>query len=476
MIQRSRTAALVVLLCLVSAGCGSRLSTESITATERGSTTGGAVSDASGVGQGTTGATTPEAATSGTGGAAVGSTGAAAPVTTGGSAPSSRPGGTATGTGATGTSTGSTGQQGAKAPIVLGNIGDYSGVAGASTGPGEQGILAWLAWTNAHGGLNGHKIILHSVDTGGDPAKAKGAAKDLVENRKVLAFVMAAQPFTFDSVRQYYQAKLVPVVGSDLTAASEFTTPVAYPQGTDPAILNQSLVKLLSLAGKSKLAILTCAEAAQCGQSGDTVEGAAPKYGMKVVYRANVSLAQPDFTNECLQAQRASADSMAVFLDSSGLIRVIQSCDRQGYHPQFIVNSGSTSAGTLSTKGAEGLITANQVFPFTITRTSSQQNYQAAMRKYSSPDQIGDPSSRSWAAGELFRVAALKAMASNHDTLTRAGLFAALDSLKNERADGTTPPLSFSPGEKGHSVRCFFTMRIVSARWASPDGDRPQCL
>lgn len=474
--KRSRTAALTLLLCVTSAACGSRLSTDAIIATERGSTTGGALSDA--VGQGTTGSTTPEAATAGTGGAAVGSTGAA-PATTGRTTSTSgsgaRPGSTATGT--TGSSSGTTtAKQGPKAPIVLGNIGDYSGVAGASTGPGEQGILAWLAWTNAHGGLNGHKIILHSVDTGGDPAKAKGAAKDLVENRKVLAFVMAAQPFTFDSVRQYYQDKKVPVVGSDLTAASEFTTPVAYPQGTDPAILNQSLAKLLSSAGKSKLAILTCAEAAQCGQSGDSVEAAGPKYGVKVVYRASVSLAQPDFTNECLQAQRASADSMAVFLDSSGLIRVIQSCDRQGYHPQFIVNSGSTSSGTLTTKGAEGLITANQVFPFTVTRTSSQKNYQAAMRKYSSPDQIGDPSSRSWAAGELFRIAALKAMASNGDTLTRAGLFAALDSLKNERAEGTTPPLSFSPGEKRHSVRCFFTMRITSSRWAAPDGDRPQCL
>jgi branched-chain amino acid transport system substrate-binding protein len=450
---------------LALTSCGVRVSHAEIVATERGS------------GQ----QTAAQADTSGASTSGLSRTGSV-PGSSTGVLPSSLPGqeggqvaGRSGGRAAGGSSAPDLSSTATKRPIVIGNIGDYSGVAGASTGPTETGIKAWLSWTNAHGGINGHRVVMYSQDTGGDPAKAQQEAKDLVENRDVLAIVLAAQPFTFTSTKSYYERVNIPVVGADIVLNEEFSSPVTFPQGTDNVSTYAGEDKVLAGLGKKKLALLYC-EIAACKQSSDLAAANASRYGLEVVYQAQASLAQPDYTSECLQAQNKGADSLIAFLDANGFSRVVTSCNRQGFHPQYVENGGSTGANTPSTPGTEGLVTVNQIFPFTATGTASQRAFHEAMSKYGSADEVGDPAARAWAAGELFRVAVEHALAANHDELTRAGLFAALNGLRNETADGTTPPLTFAAGQQKRSVNCFFTMTVSKGRWETLNGGRTTCV
>ena len=54
---------------------------------------------------------------------------------------------------------------------MIGSVGEYSGLLGPILAPGVKSVQAWVAATNAKGGLNCHPVKLVVYDTGGDPAR-----------------------------------------------------------------------------------------------------------------------------------------------------------------------------------------------------------------------------------------------------------------------------------------------------------------
>lgn len=82
----------------------------------------------------------------------------------------------------------------AGAPIILGSIGSDSGVLGQILLPVLSGAKAWVADVNARGGLNGHPVKVLFVDDGGDPGRALGLAKRLVDQDGAVAFYAERGP------------------------------------------------------------------------------------------------------------------------------------------------------------------------------------------------------------------------------------------------------------------------------------------
>ena len=66
-----------------------------------------------------------------------------------------------------------------------------------------------------------------------------------------------------------------------------------------PAMALGALKGLVDL-GHKKQAIIYCVEAEQCAAWRDIAKAKAAAYGVDIVYEAQVSLAQPDFTAECI--------------------------------------------------------------------------------------------------------------------------------------------------------------------------------
>src|SRR6266540_4326786 len=58
-----------------------------------------------------------------------------------------------------------------KPELVLGSFGAESGVLGAVTGPAPAALRAWVPYINARGGVNGHPVRIIQADDGADPAR-----------------------------------------------------------------------------------------------------------------------------------------------------------------------------------------------------------------------------------------------------------------------------------------------------------------
>ena len=73
---------------------------------------------------------------------------------------------------------------------------------------------------------------------------------------------------------------------------------------------------------------MTCVEADGCKSLGRVFPKYGPEFGLDVVYQAGVSLAQPDYTAECLNARNAACRTSECLERSRAFIRPISSFER----------------------------------------------------------------------------------------------------------------------------------------------------
>ncbi len=96
--------------------------------------------------------------------------------------------------------------------VTLGNITAENGVLGDAFAPAVRGLRAWVAATNAKGGINGRTIILKTCDDREDRSRALACAQKLVEKDKVFALV-ATNTRAMGGAAQYLNDHAVPVIG-----------------------------------------------------------------------------------------------------------------------------------------------------------------------------------------------------------------------------------------------------------------------
>ncbi|MDP9181173.1 MAG: ABC transporter substrate-binding protein [Actinomycetota bacterium] len=480
---RRRSAPMVAAVCLVIAGCGNRLPHEEIVTAAAGgtgsqTTTGagslGGSTTGAGAGTGTTGLGGIGGTTGGTTGSTTGgTTGSTTGGTTGGTTGSTTGGTTSTsGTSGTGTSSGSTGSA-TKSVILLGNVGGYSGPVGASTASAQTMLRIWEAYTNDHGGLNGHPVKIFTADDQSDPSKSQALVRDMVENKHVVAFVGNQMALTASAPRKYLEQKQVPAVGGDLTSVWH-QSPMYFAQGSSLHTVVLGLAKAAVGAGKQHLGVLYCAEAGACKEIDDMLfaQGGAKSQGIDPAYHAQISLAQPDFTSECISARNAGVDALSVVADVGTTNRVAASCARQNYHPTF-VNTGNTVNGDQETnKNLVGMITTQNWFAWALNNGAGKI-YQDAMKRYAPGLSSTAATASVWASGQLLA----KALQSvGPGPVTSDVVLQGLWRLKNETLDGLSMPLTFAKGKPTQAAPCYFEQKIINRKWTVVGGGKPICL
>lgn len=472
--RRSRRLALAGLAtgaALLCAACGTRMSHQAIVAANSGTGVAGQQTGAAAGTTGTTGtATGPGAATTGGSGTVGGS--AAAGVG------ASASGGSTTGSGSTssGTTTGGSAAGGAAsgAPVVIGSVGNYSGIAGASEKDGPKALQIWAAWVNDHGGLNGHPVKVYVVDDGMDPQRYQAAVKDLVENKHVIAFVDNFAPFTIQAGVKYLEQKRVPVIGGDCAEYVWNQSPMLFPQCPSYVDGMYDIAHTAAVYGVGKrFGAIICSEAAACTSTKHEWfdNGIAKQAGLDPVFEADVSIGQPDFTAECLQAQRKQVQVMSVVADVGTVSRVVNSCDRQGFHPQYLQASGTMDANLAQLPGMANALVSLNDFPWTVSGNKGIDEFLSAYKTYA-PDQPLTPNaSQGWTSAILFQQAAAHIGAKP----TSAQILAGLWSLKNDSLGGLAPPLTFAKDKPAPDARCAFVMKVENGVMKSPYGLKTVC-
>jgi branched-chain amino acid transport system substrate-binding protein len=364
---------------------------------------------------------------------------------------------------------------GSKAELVFGSMGTASGVIGAATQPIVAATKAWAADVNARGGLKGHPVRVVFADDGGDPARAAALARRLVEQEKAIAFVGTYLVVTTPAVTQYLEQVNVPMIGGPGGSEIEDVSPMVFnPQmGADEALGHALLHNIVVQSQARKVATLYCREASSCASQAKRVRQFADLYGIKVVFEAQVSVAQPDYTGEVLAARNAGADAIITTVDEASAIRIARSAHRQGYHP-VLAGSYTVNNDVLLKAGddAVGIIGFSATAPY--GSSPLLQPYREAVARYVSDGRLAGYGATAWVQGKL--VERLADFFGDKPRPGSADILDALYALRNETLGGLIPPITFNHGAHGRVNRCMVPIRIGKNAIESPLGpDRFVC-
>ena len=355
------------------------------------------------------------------------------------------------------------------APVVVGHVGTYSGVfSGFANGP--KALEAWGQATNAKGGLDGHPVKVIIGEDGGDPARHRALVQQLVEQEGAIAFVDCFCPTTGQAAVDYLTKKGVPMVGGSPSSEWYYDSPMYFPHNSSgkKAVVKAILGGTAEIAvaqGKSKMAILACNEAQICKNLTGDMPKFAPEFGLKVVSQAQASLAQPDYTAECLAARNAGADIMFLAFDPNSYGRVANSCNSVGYKPLYsIVPDATNSVATID--AMDGAVVYSGVFPWFDTSHPAIAEMHRAMQLYTPRAEADQTAGIAWVASQLFEKAARGRLSA---TPTSQDILSGLWSIQNDNLGGLTYPIAFIKGQNAPIKHCWWAVVIKGRAFTSPN-------
>ena len=332
--------------------------------------------------------------------------------------------------------------------VKIAQVGTRSGPLGAAMQPAWDTAPAWVADVNARGGLAGHPVQLIGADDRGDPAQAVTLARRLVEQDGVIAFYGLPAPTTAEAILSYLETKGVPALGSCICNTDVDKSPMMFeagPGGSD-GLAWEHFGGMIETTKVRKVGILYCREAATCSNLLMLYKKWAAPAGVQVVYEGQMSIAQPDFTAEVIQARNAGAEALVTLADNATTIRVARSAHRQNWQPLIATQHAGDDDRFAKNGGAEveGAILASATADW---RTAPEMaDYRQAMDRYAPNGARGGMGSAVWAAGKLLEKAAERFSAHPTAAEVLEGLYA----LHNETLGGRLPPLTFARG-RGHA-------------------------
>ncbi|WP_084671131.1 ABC transporter substrate-binding protein [Sporichthya polymorpha] len=354
--------------------------------------------------------------------------------------------------------------------IVMCSFGNSTGVLGAVSGPAPAANAAWASYTNARGGLAGHRVRMIIADTGGAAANAQAIAQRCVEQERAVAIFNEYTFGEIDGALPYLKAKKVPVIGSIGAAlASDHNIMVFNPlNGADVGNAWGFLNTIIAQTDKRKLAVLYCQEAATCAQQVVSFGKLLPYKGLEIVYKAQVSLVQPDYTAQLLQARNAGAEIMVLLLDSASVGRVARNAAQQNYAP---VLAGSYNLGIQATLDQgpvlNGLILASRTPAY--STSPLLRDYRDAMARYQPGKPLGDVGAGAFVSGALLERYASAFLAKT--SVTSQDLLDLLYSLKNEKLGGLLPGITFAPSDdRTQTNRCIAPVRLDNGAFVQRGG------
>ena len=365
---------------------------------------------------------------------------------------------------------------GPKPPVIIGSITHLSGPAASGTLPALDGLQIWVKFINEKGGLNGHPVQLTVADDNTDSARHRQLTQKMVEQDGVIAFLQQGEALTGASSVAYITQKQIPVINSSGGNDYYYEAPTYFPIGAHGKEFVRASLFNASDYGKVKnvknYGVLACSEAPVCDTTmqiagnKQTVEAA----GLNLVYTARVSLVQPDFTAECIQARNAGVNILQVALDGNGVGRVAASCNRQNYHPLISVFGAIAFDKMKENPDLDGITSNANSFPYFLCDDPRAKEYCSAYSRFGPAKVYGVGNTNGWQAGK-----ALERAARNLPAPTSQAILAGVWSFKDETLGGITQPLTFTKGKNAPRQACWWPLVLTEKKWTAPNGMDVKC-
>jgi branched-chain amino acid transport system substrate-binding protein len=191
-------------------------------------------------------------------------------------------------------------------------------------------------------------------------------------------------------------------------------------------------------------------------------------YDTEVVFEAQVSIAQTDFTGEVLAARSAGVEAIVSIVDEASTVRVARSAKQQNYDP-VIAGSYTVNNDVLLRAGdaAVGIIGFSATAPY--GSSPLLQPYRDAVARHVPGARLAGYGSTAWVQSKLME--RLADFFGDLPDPTSADIIKALYSLKDETLGGLVPPITFNEGPHGRVNRCMVPIRIGEGRIEAPLGN-----
>jgi ABC-type branched-subunit amino acid transport system substrate-binding protein len=318
--------------------------------------------------------------------------------------------------------------------IVLGGTHPYSGPASAYSVI-SKGILAYFAYVNDHGGVNGRKITYKDVDDGYNPAQTVQVVKQLAEQDHVFAFFNTLGTPPNLAIRQYLNDQKIPQLFLATGATTWGADAAKYPWtlGFNPDYQAEAIIfgkNILAHDPNAKIAVLYQND--DFGQ--DYVTGLKKGLGAKasqIVKLASYEVTDPDVRSQMATLKGSGADTLLIAATPKFAVQAMVAVAQLSWKATVYMSNVSasqtmmkaaTSAG--GDAATEGLISD----AYALDPTSPVQQSLPGMKLYHDVISKYAPSADPTNAFVLYGVAAAYTMV---DALQKAGKDLTREKLMN---------------------------------------------
>jgi ABC-type branched-subunit amino acid transport system substrate-binding protein len=297
---------------------------------------------------------------------------------------------------------------------------------------------AYFAYTNAHGGVNGRKIVWKFDDDGYNPANTVQLTHKYVEQDHVFAVVggLGTEPQT--AVRQYLNEQKVPqlFVATGATTFDRDFTLYPWTIGWQPdyeaegAIYGKYIVKNLP---KAKLGVIFQND----DYGNDYLRGLKAGLGLQHVgqiisQQPFDALAGQPPSQQIAALKAAGVDTLIIFVTPTGTIQSYVIATKLGWHPDHIITNSVSATDpflTIATKSGSDLANGTLTVDYLLDPANPIYNKVPGMKLYKSIMAKYDPSGNASDILNLYGVAkawtVVQVMKAAGRNLTRAGLMKA---------------------------------------------------
>jgi branched-chain amino acid transport system substrate-binding protein len=350
------------------------------------------------------------------------------------------------------------GEQPTGTPLKIGLLVDQSGPQAPGQGEAVDVAEAWVADTNANGGVAGHPVELVVKDTKGDAPTGSAAAQELVGDQSVIATLVVDSSGEAAYGPSLSEGGLPVVGGAGYNPTFWGAVPNVWGVATTfPSVVNEQLIAAKDV-GATNTAVAACAEVAACSAAAPIFESAADTLGLKYSGLVTIAVDAPDFTAECLQFVNDGVDYIQLSAGSTATKRLAADCATQGYSGYFGASAGSVTPALYSGQSDMRLTGGLNGFPWFVDAEPVQHFRDVMDANGVDEETYGSPGmTATWASLELFHKVVENNAATLGDNPDRAGLIAAYGTVADETLDGLLPnPVTFTAGKPAPPISCFW--------------------
>ena len=336
--------------------------------------------------------------------------------------------------------------------IKIGQTMPYSGPASAYGTIGRV-EAAYFNMVNEHGGINGRKLELISLDDGYSPPKTVEMTRRLVEQEQVLFDFQPLGTAPNSAIHKYMNAKKVPQLFV-ATGATKWGDPKNFPwtMGWQPSYQTEGKIyakDILANHPNAKIAVLY-----QNDDYGkDLLKGLKDGLGAKasmIVKEASFEVTDPSIDSQILSLKDSGADVFVNIATPKFAALAIRKVYDSGWKPVHYLNNVSLSIGAVLTPaGLEksvGLITVAYLKDATDpewVNDPAMNEYKAFLAKYYPQGNVADSSNVYGYSAAQTLVQVLKQCG---DNLTRENIMKQAANLKHLQLPLARPGIEVNTG------------------------------